>query len=239
MSGGGVLVTQIAPESPKGKADARLSEGLDSALTVYRDDATAARDAAKAVARDPRVSAALRSGQRAGEVAIAEDLIGEHGIRAITLDSAHGESGSAGPSALVAPFRLNLNGPGGTIGSVTVSTTTPSAYLTNVRHLTGRDGALLDGGRVVASTVDVAAPDLPAAGHSADVAVGDEEQRAATTALPPPGGLQLALFSPRESGGFFSSSPLVIAALVVFFAIALLFVLTLLRMLSGQVKTML
>jgi diguanylate cyclase (GGDEF)-like protein len=235
----GVLVTQIVTESTNGKADARLAEGLDSALTVYRDEATAARDAAKAVARDPRVSAALRSGQHAGEVAVAEDLIGQHGIRAITLDSAHGESSSAGPAALVAPFRLNLNGPGGTIGSVTVSTTTPSAYLSDVRHLTGRDGSLLDGGRIVSSTVDVAAHDLPAAGHSSDVAVGDEKQRAATTALPPPGRLELVLFSPRESGGFFSSSPLVIAALVVFFTIAFLFVLTLLRMLSGQVKTML
>jgi diguanylate cyclase (GGDEF)-like protein len=51
--------------------------------------------------------------------------------------------------------------------------------------------------------------------------------------------LRLVLFSPRESAGFFSSSPLVVGALVVFFVIALLFVLALLRMLGGQVRTML
>ncbi len=63
--------------------------------------------------------------------------------------------------------------------------------------------------------------------------------RAAATDLPPPGGLRLVLYAPRESGGFFSSSPLVIGALIVFFFVAFLFVLTLLRMLGGQVRSML
>lgn len=69
--------------------------------------------------------------------------------------------------------------------------------------------------------------------------IDGDEYRAATTTLPPPGDLRLVLFSPRESTGFFSSSPLVVAALAVFFAIALLFVLALLRMLGGQVRAML
>jgi diguanylate cyclase (GGDEF)-like protein len=69
--------------------------------------------------------------------------------------------------------------------------------------------------------------------------VNGEELRAASTDLPPPGSLRLVLFSPRESGGFFSSSPLVIGSLIVFFLIAFLFVLTLLRMLGGQVRSML
>jgi diguanylate cyclase (GGDEF)-like protein len=47
------------------------------------------------------------------------------------------------------------------------------------------------------------------------------------------------VFAPRESAGFFSSSPLVIGALILFFVVAFLFVLTLLRMLSGQVRSML
>jgi len=234
-----VLVTQIVTESTNGKADARLAEGLDSALTVYRDDATAARDAAKQVAQNPRVSAALASGDGANQVAAANAIVGEHGIHAIALRSAHGKGGGAGPAPMVAPYRLNLNGPGGAIGSITVSTTTPSAYLARVRHLTGRDGVLLGPGGVVASNIHVRAGDLPASGHSGDLEVNDETLRAATTALPPPGALRLSLVSPRESGGFFSSSPLVIAALAVFFVIAFLFVLTLLRMLGGQVKSML
>ena len=234
-----VLVTQIVTESTNGKADARLAEGLDSALTVYRDDGAAARSAARQVAQDPRVSDALRSGEPGREVAVAKALIGEHGIHAIALRSAHGKGGGAGPAPMVAPFRLNLNDSGGVIGSIAVSTTTASAYLASTRHLTGRDGVLLGPGGEVASNADVRAADLPASGHSGDLEVNGESLRAATTALPPPGNLRLALVSPRESGGFFSSSPLVIAALAVFFLIAFLFVLTLLRMLGGQVRSML
>jgi diguanylate cyclase (GGDEF)-like protein len=140
---------------------------------------------------------------------------------------------------LVAPYRLGLRGPGGEIGSLTVSTTTPSAYVARVHHLTARDAVLLGPGGPAASTVHLSGADLPPSGRSDDVTIGDETVRAAATDLPPPADLRLVLFSPRESGGFFSSSPLVIGALVLFFVVAFLFVLTLLRMLGGQVKSML
>jgi hypothetical protein len=77
-----VLVTQIVTESTNGKADARLAEGLDSALTVYRDDAAAARDAAKQVASDPAVTTAIDAGAGSQVSSVANRLLGEHGIRA-------------------------------------------------------------------------------------------------------------------------------------------------------------
>jgi diguanylate cyclase (GGDEF)-like protein len=233
------LATQIVSESTNGKADARLAEGLDSALTVYRDDAADAGRAAKEVARDPAVASAITAGQSQAQ-ALADDLVGEHGIRALVFQGSSGRRlASAGSKALVAPYRLNLNGSGGQIGSLTVSTTTPSSYLASVQHLTGRDGTLVEGDSVAASTVGVKPSALPSSGHSDDIDVNGQNLRAATTDLPPPGNFRLVLFSPRASGGFFSSSPLVIAALVVFFAIAFLFVLALLRMLGGQVRSML
>src|SRR5436190_7499547 len=235
-----VLVTQIATDSTNGKVDARLAEGLDSALTLYRDDAASAADAAKSVADDPRLAAAFGSDQAGGAAALAQDLTSQNGIKAVVLKRPNDETiASAGSDTLVAPYNLELRGPGGEIGSLTVSTTTPSAYLASVRHLTGRDGTLIQSGQVAASTVNVRSPDLPASGHSTDIDVNGEQLRAASTALPPPGNLRLVLFSPQESGGFFSSSPLVIGALILFFVIAFLFVLTLLRMLSGQVRSML
>jgi diguanylate cyclase (GGDEF)-like protein len=235
-----VLVTQIVTESTNGKVDARLAEGLDSALTVYRDDAAAARDAAKQVAADPSVAAAIQAGPGPQASTAADRLLGDQGIRAVRLEGKNGEGvASAGSHVLVASYKVNLTGPHGEIGSIIVSTTTPSAYLASVHHLTGREGVLLGPGGVTASTVSVRGSDIPASGHSGDAEVGGETVRAATTPLPPPGNLRLVLFSPRESGGFFSSSPLVIAALVVFFGIAFLFVLTLLRMLGGQVRSML
>jgi diguanylate cyclase (GGDEF)-like protein len=234
-----VLVTQIATDSTNGKADAQLAEGLDSGLTVYRDEATSAGDAAKKAAHDPKVTAAITSGNGPQENAAAQGLIGQHGIRAASLDSAKGKGGTAGANVMVAPYRLNLNGPGGRLGTLTVSTTTPSEYLAEVRHLTGRDGTLLRSGRVVSSTVHVQESDLPASGDSGNVNVNGTDLRAAGTDLPPSGHLSLVLFAPRQSGGFFSSSPLVIGALILFFVVAFLFVLTLLRMLSGQVRSML
>src|SRR5215207_82490 len=85
-----VLVTQIVAESTNGKADARLAEGLDSGLTVYRDDAAAASRAAKQVATEPSVSAAISAGSGPQASAVAEGLVGEHGIRAVQLEAASG-----------------------------------------------------------------------------------------------------------------------------------------------------
>ncbi len=66
-----------------------------------------------------------------------------------------------------------------------------------------------------------------------------ESLRSRSADLRDPANLRLALLGPVESGGFLSSSPAVIAALVVFFAVALVFVTMLLRMLGGQVRAML
>jgi len=235
-----VLVTQIVTESTNGKVDARLSQGLDSALALYRDDATQARNAAMQVAHDPGISAAIAASAGSEASTVANSLLGAHGIKAVVLEGSTGKRvATAGSRVLVAPYRLKLRNAGQQVGSVIVSTATPSMYLKDVRHITGRSGALLGPDGLAASTVDVHPSEVPANGHSDDVDVGRRTLRAAATGLPPPGDLRLALFAPRESGGFFSSSPLVIAALVVFFAIAFLFVLTLLRMLGGQVRTML
>ena len=234
-----VLVTQIAADSSNGKADARLAEGLDSALTVYRDDAAAARDAARHAAHDPAVTAALTSNDPSQMSRAVARIRGRNGVHGVALERAKGGDRAKSGSIVVAPYRLNLNGPHGPLGSLTVSTTTPSLYLQRVRHLTGRDGTLSQAGGEIASTVHVQGSELPASGDSANVDVNGNGLRAATTDLPPPARLSLTVFTPRESGGFFSSSPLVIGDLIVFFGVAFLFVLTLLRMLSGQVGSML
>src|SRR5919197_4216304 len=85
-----VLVTQIVTESTNGKADAWLAEGLDSALTLYRDDAPAGRGAAKQVA-GPGVTTAIAAGAGPQASGVANRLLGEHGIRAVVLAGANGE----------------------------------------------------------------------------------------------------------------------------------------------------
>jgi diguanylate cyclase (GGDEF)-like protein len=235
-----VLVTQVTAQSSNGKADARLAAGLESARSLYRDDANAAKRAAYAVGRSPALAAALRSGDPARITAAARAVAQRDGIRALVVrDSSGRRVAAVGEGDLIAPYQLNLRGPSGALGSLVVSTTTPSAYLADVRHLTGRDAALLGAGGPISATLKLNGANLPATGHSGDVEVAGEKLRAGTTDLPGPGHLRLVLFGPTETGGFFSSSPLVAAVLVVFFAIALVFVAMLLRALGGQVGAML
>ena len=237
----GVLVRQVSAEAGSGKADARLSAGLDTALSIYRDDAAAAERAAERFANDPAVGAALRSGDPGRIESVARSLAGQNGIQSLVIhDSSGRRVATIGPGNAVAIYELKLTDPAGRVGSLTASTTTASDYLDSVRHLTGRDGTLVGvGGGAVSSTPTLKGANPPPSGHSADVDVAGNNLRAATTDLPRPGNLELSLFGPVESGGFFSSSPAVAAALAVFFAIALVFVAMLLRMLGGQVRAML
>jgi diguanylate cyclase (GGDEF)-like protein len=235
-----VLVTQVTSESGSGKADARLAAGLDSALATYNDDAAEAERAAKRFASDPAAASALRAGDPARIQALARRLAAQNGIRSLVIRDPSGDVLAAiGPGNAVATYELNLTNPSGSLGSLTASTTSASDYLDRVSHLTGRGGALLDEGGAVSSTLALNGASLPSSGDSADVEVGGESLRAASADLPGPDNLRLTLFGPVESGGFLSSSPVVVAALVVFFAIALVFVTMLLRMLGGQVGAML
>src|SRR5215218_2150899 len=235
-----VLVTQVTTESSNGKADAALAAGLESARSLYRDDAVKARRAANDAGRDPALATALRSGDRAGVATAARGIARREGAHALVVRDPSGQRLAAvGGSPPIAPYELNLRGPGGRLGSLVVSTTTPSAYVADVRHLTGRAAALLDAGGPVSATLKLQGARLPASGRSGDVEVAGEELRAGTTGLRGAGNLRLTMFGPTESGGFFSSSPLVAGVLVVFFAIALVFVSMLLRALGGQVGAML
>ena len=56
-----VLVTEVAGESSRGKADARLTANLETGISVYDDELARSRRAARATARDDELAAALRS----------------------------------------------------------------------------------------------------------------------------------------------------------------------------------
>jgi diguanylate cyclase (GGDEF)-like protein len=235
-----VLVTQVTSQSRNGKADARLAAGLESALTIYRDDAAAAKRTANEIGRDPALAAALQSGDPDQVAAAARAGAEQYGAKSLLIrDAAGGRLATVGQTSSVASYRLELRGPSGDLGTLIVSTTTPSRYVADVRHLTGREAALLSPEGPISQTLELEDSDLPASGHSGDVEVSGATLRAGTTDLPGADDLQLALFGPTESGGFFSSSPLVAAVLVAFFAVALIFVAMLLRALGGQVAAML
>jgi diguanylate cyclase (GGDEF)-like protein len=235
----GVLVTHVTSESETGKADARLDAGLETALAGYESDVAEAERAANQFADDPAVGPALRSGEPTRVEGVARRVAAENGISALVIRGADGDVlASIGPGEQVAAYRLDLADSGGSLGSLTASTTTAGEYLDGVRRFTGRDAALLNDAGTISTTLALQGVSLPASGDSADVEVEGETLRAATADLPGPGGVRLSLLGPVESGGFLSSRPIVVAALVVFFAVALVFVIMLLRMLGGQVRSM-
>jgi diguanylate cyclase (GGDEF)-like protein len=235
-----VLVSQVTTQSRNGKADATLATGLDTATALYRDDVQAAKGASTRLAQDPALGVALRSGDSARIVSTARRLANRYGVDALVLRDASGRQlATVGRPPPIAPYRLDLRGPGGPVGSLVGSTTTPLEYLADVRQHADLDAALVAAGRPISSTLRLGAATVPASGHSSDVDVADRELRAATTTLPGAGNLRLTLLAPRQSASFFSSSPVIAGVLVVFFAIALVFVAMLLRTLGGQVGAML
>jgi diguanylate cyclase (GGDEF)-like protein len=230
----------VSNRSEDAKADARLDAGRVTALALYRDARAAAEKATQRLVHDSAVAGALRSGNGSRIEAVVRPEVARAGIKSLVVrDSSGRPVAEIGPAPAVAPYELNLTGPGGALGSVTTSTVTSDDYLGKVQRLTGRDGALLSAGEPISSTLPLNGADLPASGDFDDVEAGDEALRAATVDLPSPGTLDLTLLGPVESGSFLSSSPLVAALLVLFFGVALLFVIMLLRMLSGQVGAML
>jgi diguanylate cyclase (GGDEF)-like protein len=237
-----VLVVSVSGDSRTGKADARLGAGIETALSVYEQDARDAQAMGTEIARDPALAAALRSGDRAQVEAMARRLQRQRDLVALRIADANGRPlASTGPAELIAPAQVNLEAPDGSnAGTLTASTTTVNDYVVDVQRLTGEEAAILDSsGGSVGGTVATQGLDLPDAGEASDVEVEGEDLRAVVSELSGPGGLQIALFGPVESGGFLASSPGVAAALVAFFAIALVFILMLRRTLQQQVETML
>ena len=143
-----VLVVHVTAQSRNGKADARLTEAIDTVTALYRDDSGAAKRATKRLGQDPSFGAALSSGDSGQIRSAARSLAGGYGIDALVVRDASGHKlVTLGRSPLVASYRLDLRGSGGDLASLLASTTTPAEYLAEVRRLTGLDGALTHGGK--------------------------------------------------------------------------------------------
>ena len=233
-----ILGTQVTNESRRAKADARLDAGLDAALATFRDDAADAERAAKRFAKDPAVGSALRSGDPAAIEAVARRLAAQDGIRTLVIRDSSGEVvASIRPGEAIATYELELADPSGNLGSLTASTTTASEYLNRASEV-GRGGTLVDENGTVSSTVPLNGVSLPSSGDFVEVELEGESVRAASADLPGPGNLRLSLLGPVDTGGFFTWRLATVATLVVFFAVALIAVWLLLRMLSRQVRSM-
>jgi diguanylate cyclase (GGDEF)-like protein len=233
----GLLVVDVTQDSQDGKADARLSTGVNTALSLYERDRRDAENAIAELLTDQGVTAALGSGDPA-EI--------QRAMRAAAPDDV--ESLSAAPpsgdeivvirsGAPLAAQVLRTSGAGGEY-EISASVTGPSEYVDEIKALTGLDAVLVAGDRVLAGTAG-AEEDLPAAGESGDVESDGETLRAAAGSLPESDPTRVVLFTETETGGFFDSGSRTLLVLAAFLAIALGFIALLFRTLQGQIGSML
>jgi diguanylate cyclase (GGDEF)-like protein len=235
-----VLVVSVTNDARTGKADARVGGALVTARGFYADDLASSRQAARAIAADPRLGEAIRSGSQSSVQSVARSLAAEQGAAGLVITGQDGQPLATVGSDLIAQGSVKLqNQRGLKVGAVEASTTTTDEYLKQVHQGTGLDAALSGTDNPVAATVDLGEQQLPDPGKAADVTVGSNDERAATRVLPGGTGLRLTMFGPIGPKGFFSKQPLVLAALALFFVVAMLFILATLRALSAQIRTML
>jgi diguanylate cyclase (GGDEF)-like protein len=235
-----VLATRTADDAASGKADARLFAGLETATELYEDDLAGAERAAKAIGTDPALSAALDAGDPGAVQSAAEQLAGENGVVRLELRAPDGANlASVGDGRPFAPAGLDLTDDAGKVAAgLTVAVTDAESYVQDVEDLTGRLVAVYSEGDRSVAISGGENVEIPADGGE-NVPVGEREQRVLTADLPDDGDLRVAMFGPVGSGGILANSPAVVAILAGVFLIALAFVITIQRTLSGQVEAML
>jgi diguanylate cyclase (GGDEF)-like protein len=236
-----VLVSELSRESRTGKADARLSSSVQTALAVYGDQVEQSSRAARRAAVDDRLTAALRERDPPALRDAARELVARLDLAALAvLGPGGGELARAGADDAVAKSEVTLRTRERRLGSVLASGITAARYAARVQHLTERGVAILVDGRPVASTPDLGEVDIPGSGGASTVELPSGDMRVATARLGgAEPGVRLAMFGPIGTAGVLSTRPVVLAALVAFFAIALLFIVLLVRSLQGQIAAML
>jgi hypothetical protein len=119
------LVVQIAGDSASGKADARLSAELETAIAIYEEAVGEAQTAARRIADDAQLATALQGGDPAAVEARAGELAQELDARSLALVGGDGDRlATIGNRRAIADASVEVaQSGGGTLATVTVSTT--------------------------------------------------------------------------------------------------------------------
>src|SRR5215212_2814181 len=79
MAAVAVVLFRVTSDSETGKVDARVAQGLSTALSIYEADVDRARRALRTVAHDPAMSRALARTDERGVRRRARQLLKRHG----------------------------------------------------------------------------------------------------------------------------------------------------------------
>jgi diguanylate cyclase (GGDEF)-like protein len=226
------VVLVVSDDSRKGKADARLAAGLDTATGLYSERVEAARPDVRALARDPELAQAIISGDRAALRSFAEGAVASRGLEAVEVFDAGGEElAAAGSPEAMAFAEIGLAQGGTTSGLLRASRTSAPDYVDEVRALTGRELVMNREGEVIGETLPPPSASLDP-GETIDVEADGREFRAHLELLDPEDGETVLLLGPRKEGGFLAIGRTAALILAGFLVVAGFFAWTLTRTLA-------
>jgi diguanylate cyclase (GGDEF)-like protein len=194
----------VSQDSRRGKADARLAAGLDTAAALYAERVTVADAAARKLARDPQLSAALTSLDRSSLEAFAERAARLPDVVDIELDAADGSLlAAAGSDNGFAEAELGLRRVASEVGMLRVASTTAADYVAELHRLTGREVVVSRDGVPLSSTVTPPNEEIEP-GETVDLELDQRELRARLLTLDSAVNESVLLAGPRTEGGFLS-----------------------------------
>jgi diguanylate cyclase (GGDEF)-like protein len=222
----------VSKDSQRGKADARLAAGLQTAVSIYNERSQAATVRARRLAGSPDLAGALKSENPADLTAFTSQAAAAPGVvRVEILDNADRPTSEAGSLGAVAFARVGLTENAQPVGTLRLSTTTSEQYANAVHRLTGQQVVLRRGGETLAATVPPPSKTLEA-DQTADVSAGGASYRAHATDLDPSDGLTIVMLGPPKSGGVLGIGRPALAILIWFLVAAVVLAWALARTLT-------
>jgi diguanylate cyclase (GGDEF)-like protein len=204
------VLFSLTADSEHGRADAGIAAGLRNAFAVYGEDAGSAEPALRSAAADNELrQAVLARDAAAARQRMQQLLMGDPSIAAIEFWTSPSRLlARAGDESAIAPKSAPLaTSAGRRIGTLSVSTTDASAFVTEVRRLSGHEVSAFRRGRRLATTIrELARPnELGPPDESRDFKLGSKEYRGRVDSIKEPVGrpVEVAVF--RESSAVSSA----------------------------------
>jgi diguanylate cyclase (GGDEF)-like protein len=214
------ILVFISEDARRGKADARLASGLETALALYGEHLADGRAAARALAASPGTAGDVAGDRRVRlRARVSREIAGGEAVAVHVLDAGGTELAAAGPADAIAFGEVRLVDDGRPVGSVRVSTIAASTYAQEIKRLTKRELVVSRDGAPLAQTV---APPrtLPEVGDTVDLELAEGEYRARQQPVNTAAGEAVLLLGPRKEGGFLTIGWPAAALLAVFLLIA-------------------
>jgi diguanylate cyclase (GGDEF)-like protein len=225
MAAVAVVLFKITSDSETGKSDARIAQGLTTALAIYQADVDRAQPVLEQVARDPRMSRALATQKQRPITARARAILkARPDIAAIAVYDANDKRVAYTKRAPAVAYATAAptTSKGKRVGTLAVSRTTADEFARTVRKLTGLPVDVVQSGTKLAS--------------SGRPAGRNRFQQVQNAPLPP---VSVGIHDEVDSEAVSSSRALIGGILLAFLVLALASSLFVVRALQGQVDAFL